>query len=175
MEHKRVRVTREMPFCKVGEEFELKEVESYKLGVGKTDYLAFEINPTAFSSVFRKCIKIKDMVKDGWLEWVEPKCKICGDTGKIPHNTFDSEEYLVATFKPCSCQEEKSLEGKLCYLRFPCEPDHSFAVVEEDAHRIAQLATTHFKEKFDKGFHYEGCCCDDCDTIRTALFGKTNT
>ena len=65
---KKVKVLKEMPFAKVGNEFELCEAGWLKLTSIKDDYLP--IRPQ----------EVQQMIKDGWLEWVEEEkslpCKI---------------------------------------------------------------------------------------------------
>ena len=93
---KKVRVLKEIHFAKVGEEFELKEVESYKFGVGESDYMNITINPTAFSSAFSRSIKIKDLIQDGWLEWVEEEKSLEEKFKMIVGNETSKEAFLVA-------------------------------------------------------------------------------
>ncbi len=56
---KKVRVTRDMPFAKVGEEFETRNDVFLKIS-----------NPTGMTHHFgRKEVEL--LIKDGWLEWVK--------------------------------------------------------------------------------------------------------
>lgn len=128
---KRVRVLKEMPFAKVGEQF-----ETTKFGGG------FNI---VFEGTIWGDVQIEKLIKDGWLE----------------------------------CVEDKSLEEKL-------DIDVSTNYTSNRT-KLAQIATYHFKERFDKseiastirvhsGWDIgEKECLRISDEIRKALFGEDNS
>ncbi len=59
----KVRVLKEMPFAKVGEKFECAN-EKWNNKPSHSDIIQFNSNNTV-------TMNIEDMVKDGWLEWIE--------------------------------------------------------------------------------------------------------